>query len=183
MRVSTKEAMNFLMKKARENGYKDWRRFLAEEVFRNWNEEDVIYQSYQDFLEACQLHEKKAFSDDERWGEDSTFEEWVAESLQVISMRLEQLEKQRKNTKPSFQKLANLVEEGEKIGLKSDIITPGVGEVPPPEIFEFYEEVLKRTRETLIKFQKGQLKIPTAPSWQFKEVQHEDTNIKEVELE
>lgn len=160
------EVINYLTKIAEREGYENWRVYLAEKV-RQWSEEDFIYMSYQNFLEAVNLQEKKAFSE-ERWNTESTFEEWVAESIKVIYMRLDQLEKEKKERPINFPDLARQVEESEKEGIPISLNIKGIGEQTDIVLFEFYEEILKRSLETLKKFQSGLLKIPTRPSWEFK---------------
>lgn len=157
--VSDRDIIMYLVKKAKELGYKDYRYYLMEIFHKQWNDDDVIFELYDSYIDACAKKSPKAFSEG-TWGKNDTFEDYLAEAEKVIEMRLDQLRKERKQKPESFTdpNIQQLSEQG-------NLIIEGVGEQPETILYEFYEEILRRTKEAIERWKKGNRKVPRVASW------------------
>ena len=150
---------------AKERGM-DFREYLTLQL-KNWNPEDYIRETYESFLEAVQNGDEKPFPNENGryWNEKSTFEEWLWYCEQVLLQRLDKLAEEKKTRPPSFEKLGQLREE---LGDHSDqlqLVVENAGEPQPLWVYEFYEEVMRKSLEAINNYKKGLLKLPPNYSW------------------
>lgn len=151
------QIIKYLINKAKELGYDDYRYYLMEIIHRKWNDEDVIFELYDSYVKACTNQLPKAFSEGV-WSEKDTFEDFVTEAEKTVIMRLEQLDKERKEKPESFAGLRDQFPKAELVIEKAD-------EPPTAEVYEFLEEILKRTLEAIRNWKKGDRKVPKKASW------------------
>lgn len=148
--VEFKEIINAFIELAKEQGYEDYREFLMN-YFDKWDYEEAITMFFFDWIAAVNQAELKP-DGQSRWDENSTFEEWLALQKQRALEQLEKLYEERKNKKPSFQDLAKWIEESDG---NFKPAAPKVGETPEDIMYDFYEGVIRKTLETIEKFEKG----------------------------
>lgn len=143
-----------------------FREYLALQL-KNWNPEDYIRETYESFLEAVQQRDEKPFPNENGrfWNEKSTFDEWLWYCEQVLKRRLDKLMQEKKERPPSFENLGKLREE---LGDHSDqlnLVVENAGESQPLWVYEFYEEVMRKSLEAINAFRRGEIKLPPNYSW------------------
>ncbi|MEO0258560.1 MAG: hypothetical protein ABIM32_03925 [candidate division WOR-3 bacterium] len=151
------QIIKYLIKKAKELGYNDYRYYLMEIIHKKWNNDDIIFELYDSYVKACANQLPKAFSEGV-WSKNDTFEDFVEEAEKTVIMRLEQLEKERLEKPESFAGLRDQLPKAELVIEKAD-------EPPTIEIYEFLEEILRRTLEAIRNWKRGDRKVPNKASW------------------
>ena len=137
---------------AQERGYETLKDFIAS-LYNSWDEEQeilVISQLYNSFLLAIQQGVEDR-SGEKVWGLEDTFRDWLYHSKRNLIKRLEELKIDYKKGKTSFSSYNNLL-------VDMDNLPGRVGEPLRTEDRDFYELVLRRTKETVEKAIKN-------PSW------------------
>lgn len=137
---------------AQERGYETLKDFIAS-LYNSWDEEQealVISQLYNSFLFAIQQGVEDR-SGEKIWGLEDTFKDWLYHSKRNLVKRLEELKIDYKKGNPSYSSYKLILPDMENM--------PGrVGESLRAEDRDFYELVLRRTKETVEKAIKN-------PSW------------------
>lgn len=135
------EAIDEVIEEARKEGLSVYQ--WLEKHYNEFNEEVVLDGLYDEFLNMYINKVPSEFS-----GKiPESFEEFLNESLKAIDCRLEALEYNRKYKISGFEPL-------KKLGLISEIkgLPKGFGEPLLSEDIDFFEEILKRTKEVIKKY-------------------------------
>jgi hypothetical protein len=131
-----------LAEEAKQKGYPSVKDYLKTR-FKNWDKEEkylLIDELYNEFLDAVAYSKETWF--DKKYNVNSTFLEFLSDCLKTIESRLEELDWKRRTEYPSFPGLYNLVSEPSSV-------LPGAGEKLSIEDYEFYELLLKKSKETI----------------------------------
>lgn len=150
-----KEEFEQLKREAEARGYKTVLEYLKSEG-SNWkfDPETYLTELHKNYIDACSLGQKKAFST-ERWNPvTDTFKDFLEESLQVIEVRKKEVKKKRKLASKPFPGLyeSNLIEDLDDRNPELEI------EVDNEEL-DMYDEILELSRKAIISFLNGEFNL------------------------
>jgi hypothetical protein len=138
------EAIDLVIEEARQQGLSVYQ--WLEKHYREWNDEVIIEGLYEDFLNMKVNNVPSEIS-----GKiPQTFEEYLNDSLKAIEYRLRALEFNKKYKTSGFEPL-------KKMGIIEEIkgLPKGFGEPLSSEDIEFFEMILKKTKETIENYLKS----------------------------
>ena len=141
---------------ARQQGYTDIKEWVKEQL-SSWSDFAILDSYYGKFLEAVDLKLPKSW-DIGHWGQTSTFREFCAHSIKELRRRLSELPKEKDEKPLAFRGFLDQADEMTK-GTGFTNPAPGLGNRADSSDYEFYEEIMRKTIETLQKFLDGKLEI------------------------
>lgn len=159
------EFIKLLKEEAARFGYSDLREYLANRI-TNFDSELFLANLYSVFLEDVQNGDIDPITE-KKWTIESTYEDFLRSVERMIEFRLEQIKAEKKKLPPSFVNLASEIEKLEKESKNVEIEIKGIGEAPPILIYEAYEELLRRCKEAIERYKRGEIRIPEPPNWTF----------------
>lgn len=139
-----KEDIDLLWEEAKAKGYPSVLEYVKSryQVFDRSVKKEVLNEIYQTFLTAVQHKEDKAPWGRGQWDSHSTFLEYLSYSSKEAASRLDELDWKLKTQYPSFAGMIKM--------LPSMTNVPhGIGQGMSKEDYEFYELVLRKTKELI----------------------------------
>jgi hypothetical protein len=135
-------SIDLLIKEAKERGYDSVLDYVKA-TFQCWDKSatvGVVDEIYENFLLCVQEGVSKEPWGNGKWDTNSTFREFLSHTLKQIDSRLEELEWKKKTRYPAFAGLIKLLPDMTNV-------PKGVGESMSMEDYEFYELILRKTKE------------------------------------
>jgi len=132
-----------LIQEAKQNGYDSVKDYVKH-LFQNWNEETdiaIINELYDEYMKCLQMGTERLFGEG-KWDENTSFEEFLRESLIMLEHRLEEIKWKKQTKFPSYPGLVELLPD-----IKD--VPSGVGEPLSIEDYDFYEMLIKKTMEAI----------------------------------
>lgn len=139
-----KDEVDILIEEARKAGYTSVKDYVKD-VYKTWDEKvqlNVLEGIYESFLEAVQNEMSKEPYAKGCWSAEDNFELWLSFSLKCIEKRLDDMKWRINNPSPSFSGLLPYIDDMKDV-------PDGVGEALTKEDYEFYELILRKTKELI----------------------------------
>lgn len=167
--VKFADLIKALIEVAQERGYSDYRKFLMEQVksFTQEDYENLLTEFADEWEESVMLGKEKP--DGGKWNEESTFEEYLKYKRDQALRNLDKVREEKKSKPVSFKVLGQWKED---VGDNFQTIAPKIGESQDTEIYEFYEELIKRSIECIDLFFQGKIRPRARKTYE------EEENIK-----
>lgn len=155
-----------LIEVAKEMGYSDYRQFLMKHArqFTTEDYENLLTEFFDEWLQSITLHKEKIGGG--IWDENSTFEEYLSYKKELALRNLDKVREEKKTKPVSFKVLGEWKED---VGDKFQSVAPKVGESQETEIYEFYEELIKRSIECIDLFFQGKIKPKAKKTYEEEE--------------